>query len=213
MSKSAKLSLKKSSTRAERAERRRRAKRRVDEKKVRKRSEQAQAKPGEAALSEDAALTIPTEAQTAEEVSRDTSASAGPSPEAQRLDVEEASGTISKGAVQGEQTTTAQKLEEIMEILWDPKKQTVLKMPKMTAKVARKAKSSSKDTAQKKAVVAAFNELRKGGDRQDARHRTAVSVIRNYTSKLLAHLRANPKKTSESLSQLEVLIQIPFCTT
>ena len=185
----------------------------MDDKEIPKRSEQAQAKLGEAALSEDATFQTPTESQTAEEVSRDTSASAGPSPEAQRLDVEEASGTNSKGAIQDERTTTTQKLDEIMEVLWDPKKQTVLKMPKMTAKVARKAKSSSKDTAQKKAVVAAFNELRKDGDRQDARHRTAVSVIRNYTSKLLAHLRANPKKRSESLHQLEVLIQIPICAT
>ena len=210
MSKSAKPSPKKSSTRAERVERRRRPKR-ADDKKVTKRSEQEQVKPGEAALSEDVAFTTSTKSQTAEEVSRDMSATAGSSPEAQKVDVEEASGNDSKGTVQGEQTTTAQELDDIMKIFWDPEKQIVPKLPKKTAKVARKAKASSKDTRQKKAVVAAFNELKKGGDRQDARHRTAVSVIRNYTSKLLAHLRANPKKTSEPLHQLEVPIQIPFC--
>ena len=209
MSESAKPSPKKTSTRAERFERRRRAKRAVDDNKVTKRSKQAQAKPVEAALSEDAAFTTSTESQTAEELSRDTSASARPSPDAPRLDVEEASGNDSKGIVQGEQTTTARKLDEIMEILWDPKNQTVAKMPKKKAKVVRKAKPSSKDIKQKTAVVAAFNELQKGGDGQDARHRKAVSVIRSYTSKLLAHLKANPKKTSGSLNQLEVLIQIP----
>ena len=210
MSKSAKPSPKKSSTRAERAERRRRAKR-ADDRKVTKRSEQAQVKPGEAALSEDAAFTTSTKSQTEEEVSRDTSAIAGPNTEAQKADVEEASGNDSKAIVQYEQTTTAQKLEDIMKIFWDPEKQTVPKLPKKTAIVARKAKASRKDTRQKKAVEAAFKELKKGGDRQNKRHRTAVSVIRNYTSKLLADLRANPKKTSESLHQLEVLIQIPFC--
>ena len=211
MSKPAKPSPKKSSTRAERVERRRRAKRAADDKNVTKRSEQAQAKPGEAALSEDAVCTISTESQTAEELSRETSASGGPDNEAQRLDVEKASGNDSKGTVQSQQTTTARKLDEIMEILWDPEKQTVPNMPKKAAKVARKAKPSSNDTKQKKAVVAAFNELKKGGDGQDARHRRAVSVIRNYTSKLLAHLRANPKKTSESLKQIEVLIHTPSC--
>ena len=210
LSKSAKPSPKKSSTRAERVERRRRPNR-ADDKKVTKRSEQAQVKPVEAALREDAAFTTSSNSQTAEEVSRDTSATAGPSPEAQIVDVEEASGNDSKRTVQGEQTTTAQKLNDIMKDFWDPEEQTETKLPKKTAKVARKAKALSKDTRQKKAVVAAFNELKKGGDRQDARHRTAVSVIRNYTSKLLAHLRANPKKTSEPLHQLEVLNQIPIC--
>ena len=208
LSKSDKPSPKKSSTRAERVERRRRPKR-ADDKKATKLSEQAQVKPGEAALSEDAAFTTSTKSQTAEEVSRDTSAIAGPSLEAQKVNAEESSGDDGKGIVQGEQTTTAQKLDDIMKIL-DPEKQTVPKLPQKTAKVARKAKASSKDTRQKKAVVAAFNELKNGGDRQDARHRRAVSVIRNHTSKLLAHLRANPKKTSEPLHQLEVLIQIPF---
>lgn len=196
------------STRAERSERRRKSEKAALSKKATKRSKrskQTKAKAREVQLNEVAEITTFTGPQAAEELSTSIEASVGKSQETLGAEGKEANDSDSKGNVPGEQMATAQKLHDIMGILESSKNR---KDPENPVKVARKAKTSSTDTERKAAIVAMLNELQNSGVRPRIDVDKAAAMIAYYSRQLLAHLKANPKETPESLHQLKVVYPI-----
>lgn len=205
---------KKSSNRAERSERRRNSKKAAPGKKAVKRSKQtkqtkqtkqSQAKPKEVPPIEVAEITTFTEPQTAEELSTLIEASARKGQKTLGAEGKEASDNESKGSVPSEQTATAQKLDDILDILESSKGP---KKPEKQVKVAHKVKPSSTDTKRKAAVVTTLNKRQKSGQRPDVDPDKAAAMISSYSDQLLAHLKANPEETFGSLYQLRVILQI-----
>lgn len=192
-------------TRAERSERRRKSEKAALGKKATKRSKRSKktkAKPTGVHLSEAAEITTPTEPQTAEESTISIEASAGKSQETLGAEDKEVNDSENKGNVPGEQMATAQKLHDIMGILESSKNR---KNPQNSVKVARKAKASSTDTKRKAAIVAMLNELQESGVRPRVDADKAAAMIAYYSRQLLAHLKANPNETPESLRQIKIL--------
>lgn len=195
-------------TRAERSERRRKSEKAALGKKATKRSKRSKktkAKPTGVHLSEAAEITTPTEPQTAEESTISIEASAGKSQETLGAEDKEVNDSENKGNVPGEQMATAQKLHDIMGILESSKNR---KNPQNSVKVARKAKASSTDTKRKAAIVAMLNELQESGVRPRVDADKAAAMIAYYSRQLLAHLKANPNETPESLRQIKVILHI-----
>ncbi len=222
---STKRSPKKSYTRAERSEQRRKLKKAEFDQRTMKGSKQKQAKPVDVLLNEVAEITTSTEPQTAEEPSTDIEASVGKTQGTLTADGKKGNDNNSKGNVPTEQGETAQKLDDIMEILESSKKKKKLKPPMKAArkakkplknrkkpeapvKVFRKAKEGSTDTKKEAAGVATLNKNHKSEENLDEDSRKVAAMIESYSSQLLAHLKANPEEASGSLYQLEVSLHI-----
>lgn len=168
-------------------------------KKAIKRSKLKEAKAMEVPLNEVAEITRAPQPQTADELSKIIEASARQDRETPGAQLEEANDNDSRGDFPGTQMTTAQKLEDIMDILESSKNQETSANP---VKVMRKVVPTAK--GQEAAIVAALNELRNKGESPDVNSGHAAAIIAHYSKQLLAHLKANPEETSESLHQLRV---------
>lgn len=99
------------------------------------------------------------------------------------------------GNVLGEQTTTAQKLDDIVDVLESPKNQ---KKAAKAVKLARKSNPLSKGIKRKAAIV----------PKPDVSSGKAAALIRKISSQLLARLKAYPNDTSGSLQELKVSFHI-----
>ena len=199
-----KQSPKKLLTRAKRSERRRKLEEAALGKKAIKRSKKTQAKRREESLDEVAEITTSMEPRATEEQSISVEASVRKSQETLGAEGKETNKS-SRGNVRGEQTVNAQKLDDIMDILESSKNQ---KKPELPEKLARKVKISSRDTKPKAAVVATLNDLPNSGERPDVDARKTAAILSYYNDQLLAHLKANPDETTESLHHLRVIIHI-----
>ena len=145
--------------------------------KVSKVSKQTKAKAREVQLNEIAEISTSTEPKAAEELSTSIGASAGESQKTLGAEGKETNDSDSKGKVLGEQMATAQKVHDILGILEHSKSR---KDPVNPVKVARKA-------------IPSLNVQK------------ATEMIAYYSEQLLAHLKANPKETPESLQQMKVV--------
>lgn len=201
VSESTKQSPKSSYTRAERRQKLALEKKSMERS---KRSKQEQAKPVEVPLNGVADFTTSTELQSAEERLASIEASTRKSQERPRVEDKDASENDNKGSGPGEQTATAQKLKDIMDILESSRSQN---LPRNPMKVARKAKIPSKDTKRKAAIVATLNELENSGENPDVDHREAAAMISYFSNQLLAHLKESPEETPGSLHELRVIVQ------
>lgn len=205
--KTAKQGPKKSSTRAERSERKRKIQ--VEKaalgKKATKRSKLRQAKPVAVVQNEVAEVATSTKPQTAEELPTSVEASAGKIQEASGSEEKKAKDNDNAGNVSGKQTATAKKLDDIMDILESSKNP---KKPGKSARVARRIKSSSTQTTIKRVVVAVLNELKNRGDPLDTKSRKAGAMISQYSSQLLARMKEDSEKTSGSLDQSNVILHV-----
>lgn len=169
-------------------------------KKAIKRSKDKEAKAMGVCLNEVAEITPPTQPQIADELSTSVEASARQGGETSGVQLKEASDNDIKGGFPGTQMTTAQKLDDIMDILESSKSQDMSGNP---VKVIRKVLPSA--NSQDAAIVAALNELQNDGESPDVNPGKAAAMWTHYSRQLMAHLKANPEETSESLHQLRVI--------
>ena len=119
-----------------------------------------------------------------------------------RSKFKEANDDDSKGNFAGAQMTTAEKLDDIMDILDSSKNQ---KQPESPVNVIRKIVPSVKSQP---AVLAALNELQNTGESPDADPAKTAAVL-YYSRQILAHLKENPHEMSASIHQLKVILHIP----
>ena len=172
-------------------------------KKAVKRSKQKKAKAIEVPLNEVAEISTAPEPQTAEESSTSIKPAARQSRETPGAKPKEANDNDSKRNIAGAPMATAQKLDDIMDILESSKNQKKSRNP---VKVVRRGTPSAKSQA---TIMAAFNELQNKGESPDVDPAKAAIIMANYSSQLLAHLKANPEEMSGSLHQLRVILHIP----
>ncbi len=222
---STKRSPKKYYTRAERSEQRRKLKKAELDQKAMKGSKQKQAKPVDVPLNEVAEITTSTEPQIAGESSTEIEASLGKTQGILAAEGKEANDNDSKGNAPTGLGETAQKLDDIMDILESSKKKKKLKPPMKAArkakkplknrkkpeapvKVIRKAKEGSTDTKKETTGVATLNKSHKSEESSDEDSCKVAAMIESYSSQLLAHLKANPEEASASLYQLKVSLHI-----
>lgn len=194
---SAKRSPKKSYTRAEGSEGRRKAGKAALGKKTVKRSKQPQVKQMEVPPNEVAQTTKLRAPQNAEQASKNVKASGRNSQGTTR-----AEGNVSEGNVAGGQTATAQKLDDIMKILESPKNQGT---PEHQVHMGQKAKPSSTATKRKAEVVATLKKLQSSGKRPALKSHKAAAIIAYHSNQLLAYLKKNHEETPESLHRLSVM--------
>ena len=224
---STKRSPRKFYTRAERSEQRRKLKKAELDQKAMKKFEEKQAKSVDVPLNEVAEITTSTEPQIAEEQSTDIEASLGKTQGTLAAEGKEANDNDSKGNIPTGQGETAQKLDDIMDILESSKTKKRLKAPMKAArkakkplktrkppetpvKVIRKAKEGSTGTKKEAARVATLNKGQKSKESSDEDSRKVAAMIESYSSQLLAHLKANPEEASGSLYQVKVSLHISF---
>ena len=174
-------------------------------KKAIKRSKQKEIKAMEVPLNEVAKITTATQPQAADALLTNIEASARQDGETPGVQLKEANDNDSKGDFSGTQMTTAQKLDDIMDILESSKNQ---KMSGNPVKMIRKVPPSAK--SQEPPIVAALNELENNGESPDVNPGKVSAMWAHYSRQLLAHLKVNPEETSESLHQLRVIIHIPY---
>lgn len=210
-----KQSPKNSYTEAERSEPRRKSNKAALEKlvmKAMKRSKNKKAKPIDVPLNEVAETTTSTEPQIAEESSTNIEASAaGKSQETLATDGKEANDNHSKGKIPTAQGATAQKVDDITDILKSSKKRKMPKTPVkavLKARKSRKAREVSTNTKKKAAETMIIKEDQKSGESPDANSRKTAAMIASYSNRLLAHLKANPEETSRSIYHLKVVLHI-----
>ena len=200
--KSKKQSRKKLKTRAK-GKRRRKSETVALSKNAMKRSKRKEAKAKEVPLNEVAEITTAPEPQTAEESSTSIKASARQGRGTPRAKLKEANDNDSKGNIAGAQMTTAEKLDDIMDILDSSKNQ---KQPGSPVNVIRKIVPSVKSQP---AVLAALNELQNKGESPDVNPAKTAAILAYYSKQILAHLKANPREISGSIHQLKVILHIP----
>ena len=171
-------------------------------KKAMKRSKQKEAKAIEVPLNEVAEIATAAEPQTAEESSTSIEASAKQGRGTPRAKLKEANDNDSKGNIAGAQMTTAEKLDDIMDILDSSKNQ---KQPGSPVNVIRKIVPSVKIQP---AVLAALNELQNKEESPDVNPAKAAAITAYYSRQILAHLKANPREMSGSIHHLKVNLHI-----
>ena len=198
--KSKKQSRKKLATRAK-------GKRRLEKvalsKKAMKRSKQKVPKSMEVSLSEVAEITRATEPHTAEKSSTSIEASARQGRKRPGAKPKEVNEDDSKVNILGAQMSTAEKLDDIMDILDSSNNQ---KMPGSPVKVIRKIVPSTKSET---AVMAALNELQNYGEIPEVSPARATAILAHFSRQVLAHLQTNPGKSSGSVHQLRVNVHLP----
>ena len=171
---------KKSSARAERrAEKTRKMKEAALEKKAKKQSKKLKAKPKEALQNDIAEIATSEQLQRAEGSPTNIESSVKRSQETSRAGGMESNDRYRDGTdnVQGEQTVTKQKLDDIMDILESSKN---LKKPDRTLNVG--TKDSSTSIKMKEAVVATLSEFQNKGTPFVVNSRSADSIISRYSS-------------------------------
>lgn len=197
---------KKSSARAERkAETKRKIKEVALEKKAKKLLKKLQDKPGKAPQNDIAEIATSKRLKKAEGSPTSIESPAKRTQETSRAEGKDLNDRYGDGTdnVQREQTVTAQKLDDIMDILESSKNP---KKPDKTLNVAQGMEDSSTSTKIKKAVVATLSEFQKKETPITVNNRSADSIISRYSSQLLARLKANAVETTGSFDQSKVLL-------
>ena len=197
--KSTKLSTKKHYNRVER---RRKLGREAIGKKPMKHPKITHIKPIEVSLDGDRESTTSTEPQTAEDPLPSIDVSASKYQETPGAEGKDTNDIDNKGSFPGEQTTTAQILKELTDLLDSSLNLKRSKSPKRPVTVAGKVKALSKNTKQRAALVATLTELQSSGERPGVKSR------KEFNSQLPAYLNPNPEETPGSLHQKKVVLQI-----